>query len=670
MYNSIYTKVAKKVFEANSKSFMVAGMLGAAGVIDTYKNKQDAKCCGIVGVISTKNNKNPDARGLLLEGLSIIRNRGYDSAGIATSSDEGLFVSKYASQGSTSDSFDLLKNNSSVHDGHGVGIAHTRWATHGAKTDKNSHPHVDFSGRVALVHNGTINNYYKLRLALEERGIVFKSETDSEVIAHLIGIELEEDETCDLRQAVSNVVAMLDGTWGLAIIDKNKPEEVVVARNGSPMVIGFGIDNVFIASETAAFNKHTKNFISVHDGEIATISPDECSLDMTRIECAPDHGIEDFPGDDHPHWTIYEIMSQPNAIARALAFGGRMKDNNGIVLGGLEQNKDKMRSIKNLLFTSSGTSRFASIYGEKLMRELGSFDTCQSMDSAEIQVHDIPTHNGGVLAVSQSGESRDVLVSLKKAEQTGVPRLSVVNVVSSAIARETGMGVYLHAGRENAVASTKSFSSQVTVLTLMALWFRNLREEDGASKEGLLDKNGLIESLQRLPVDFKMAMNLRDQCKEVAKKLMTKTNCFVLGKGYGEPVAFEGALKLKEMTYIHAEGYSGGALKHGTMALIEDKDGPFGSTSIFALVLDDEHANQMRTACIESKTRGADVTVITDNAELAQGIDENPIIIPSNGRLTALVGVVPLQLIAYELAMLKGINVDTPRNLAKCVTVE
>ena len=463
---------------------------------------------------------------------------------------------------------------------------------------------------------------------------------------------------------------MLDGTWGLAIIDKNKPEEVVVARNGSPMVIGFGIDNVFIASETAAFNKHTKNFISVHDGEIATISPDECSLDMTRIECAPDHGIEDFPGDDHPHWTIYEIMSQPNAIARALAFGGRMKDNNGIVLGGLEQNKDKMRSIKNLLFTSSGTSRFASIYGEKLMRELGSFDTCQSMDSAEIQVHDIPTHNGGVLAVSQSGESRDVLVSLKKAEQTGVPRLSVVNVVSSAIARETGMGVYLHAGRENAVASTKSFSSQVTVLTLMALWFRNLREEDGASKEGLLDKNGLIESLQRLPVDFKMAMNLRDQCKEVAKKLMTKTNCFVLGKGYGEPVAFEGALKLKEMTYIHAEGYSGGALKHGTMALIEDKDGPFGSTSIFALVLDDEHANQMRTACIESKTRGADVTVITDNAELAQGIDENPIIIPSNGRLTALVGVVPLQLIAYELAMLKGINVDTPRNLAKCVTVE
>ena len=670
MYNSIYTKVAKKVFEANSKSFMVAGMLGAAGVIDTYKNKQDAKCCGIVGVINTKNNKNPDARGLLLEGLSIIRNRGYDSAGIATSSDEGLFVSKYASQGSTSDSFDLLKNNSSVHDGHGVGIAHTRWATHGAKTDKNSHPHVDFSGRVALVHNGTINNYYKLRLALEERGIVFKSETDSEVIAHLIGIELEEDETCDLRQAVSNVVAMLDGTWGLAIIDKNKPEEVVVARNGSPMVIGFGIDNVFIASETAAFNKHTKNFISVHDGEIATISPDECSLDMTRIECAPDHGIEDFPGDDHPHWTIYEIMSQPNAIARALAFGGRMKDNNGIVLGGLEQNKDKMRSIKNLLFTSSGTSRFASIYGEKLMRELGSFDTCQSMDSAEIQVHDIPTHNGGVLAVSQSGESRDVLVSLKKAEQTGVPRLSVVNVVSSAIARETGMGVYLHAGRENAVASTKSFSSQVTVLTLMALWFRNLREEDGASKEGLLDKNGLIESLQRLPVDFKMAMNLRDQCKEVAKKLMTKTNCFVLGKGYGEPVAFEGALKLKEMTYIHAEGYNGGALKHGTMALIEDKDGPFGSTSIFALVLDDEHANQMRTACIESKTRGADVTVITDNAELAQGIDENPIIIPSNGRLTALVGVVPLQLIAYELAMLKGINVDTPRNLAKCVTVE
>ena len=670
MYKTIYTNVVKKTVRETSSPWMfAAGLLGVAGLVDMNKNKKDVKCCGIVGVVNTKNNNDPDVRNLLLEGLSIIRNRGYDSAGIATSSDKGLFVSKYASQGSTSDSFELLKNNSSVHDGHGVGIAHTRWATHGAKTDKNSHPHVDFSGRIALVHNGTINNYYKLRLGLEEMGIEFKSETDSEVIAHLIGLELQDD-SCTLSDAVSKVLSLLDGTWALAIIDKKRPDEVVVARNGSPMVIGLGIDNIFIASETAAFNKHTKNFISLHDGEIATISPDECSLDMNRIEQAPDHGIEDVPGDDHPHWTIYEIMSQPNAIARALAFGGRMTDNNRIVLGGLDQNKEKMRSIKNLLFTSSGTSRFASIYGEKLMRELGSFETCQSIDSAEIQVHDIPTTNGGVLAVSQSGESRDVLVSLKKAEQTGVPRLSVVNVVSSAIARETGMGVYLHAGRENAVASTKSFSSQVTVLTLMALWFRNLREEDGTFKGGMLDKNGIVESLQRLPVAFKMAMGLREQCKEVAEKLMTKTNCFVLGKGYGEPVAFEGALKLKEMTYIHAEGYSGGALKHGTMALIDDKDGQFGSTSIFALVLDDEHANQMRTACIESKTRGADVTVITDNPELAQGIDDNPIVIPSNGRLTALIGVVPLQLIAYELAVMRGIDVDTPRNLAKCVTVE
>ena len=641
--------------------------MGAAGIMDT--ESKESKCCGIVGVINTKTNTKSDAKGLLLEGLSVIRNRGYDSAGIATSSKDGIFVSKYASENSTSDSFDLLKKNSSIHEGHRVGIAHTRWATHGAKTDKNSHPHMDFSGRIALVHNGTINNYHTLRVELEDIGIIFKSETDSEVIAHLIGLEMEED-SCTLKDAVSRVVTRLDGTWGLAVIDKENPEEVVVARNGSPMVIGIGIDNIFVASETAAFNKHTKNFIALKDGEIATISPTECSLDMSRVEEAPDHGVEDIPGDGHPHWTIYEIMSQPSSISRALAFGGRLMDNNKVILGGLDQNKDTLKSIKNLLFTGSGTSQFASMYGAKLMRELGSFETCQSMDSAEIQVHDIPKNNGGILAVSQSGESRDVLVSLKKAENTGVPRLSVVNVVSSAIARETGMGVYLHAGRENAVASTKSFSSQVTVLTLMALWFRNLREEESGINCISMDTSNLIDSLQRLPINFGMAMGLREQCKKVAKKLMNKNNCFVLGKGYGEPVAFEGALKLKEMTYIHAEGYNGGALKHGTMALIENDKGPFGSTSIFALVLDDEHSNQMRTACIESKTRGADVTVITDNPSLAEGIDDDPIVIPSNGKLTALIGVVPLQLIAYELALLKGINMDTPRNLAKCVTVE
>jgi len=673
MYKTLFTTVAKKVFQEQAKSngwMIAAGALGVTGLIDMKKTKENAKCCGIVGVVATKHNKNPDARSLLLEGLSIIQNRGYDSAGIATSSDGDLFVSKYASKGSTSDSIDLLKDNSSKHENHSIGLGHTRWATHGGKTDQNSHPHVDFSGRIALVHNGTISNYLTLREGLEKRGIHFKSETDSEVIAHLIGVELHEDETCTLKEAVAKVVLVLEGTWGLAILDKKKPGEIVVVRNGSPMVIGLGVDNIFIASETAAFNKHTKNFIPLEDGEVAVISPIEFSLDMSRIEQAPDHGIELHPGGGHPHWTIYEIMSQPDAITRALSFGGRITDNSGIALGGLDQNKETMRGIKNLLFTGSGTSQFASIYGAKLMRELGAFDTCQSMDSAEIQPHDIPHKDGGVLAVSQSGESRDVLVSLKKAQQTGVPCLSVVNVVSSAIARETGVGVYVNAGRENAVASTKSFSGQITVLSLMAIWFRKLREEDETVRPGMLDTKGLIESLRRLPVAFSAALELRDQCKEIAKTLVSKNNCFILGKGFGEPVAFESALKLKEMTYLHAEGYSGGALKHGTMALLEDKDGPFGATRVFAFVLDDEHSNQMRTACIESKTRGASVKIITDNPKLAEGIDSDPIVIPSNGKLTALVGVVPMQLIAYELALLKGIDVDTPRNLAKCVTVE
>ena len=277
--------------------------------------------------------------------------------------------------------------------------------------------------------------------------------------------------------------------------------------------------------------------------------------------------------------------------------------------------------------------------------------------------------NGAVLAVSQSGETRDTLKVLKMCEDLGIPRLSIVNVVGSAIARNTRLGVYLNAGRETGVASTKAFTTQVTVMTLMGLWFKQLKDE----RDGVDNSNShikIIESLQRLPISFGMAMGVRDQCKRVAQRLVDKKHCFVLGKGYGEPVALEGALKMKEMSYIHAEGYSGGALKHGPFAMIEDDKSENGSTPVIMLILDDEHAHQMRTAAEQVKGRGADVIIITDNKSLASGLDNDPIIIPSNDRLTALIATFPLQMIAYELAILKGINPDTPRNLAKCVTTD
>mmetsp|Transcript_2883 Transcript_2883/g.4341 ORF Transcript_2883/g.4341 Transcript_2883/m.4341 type:complete len:695 (+) Transcript_2883:40-2124(+) len=656
---------------ANLNYFALFGLTFAALALTKDKSGV-AESCGIVGVVGKKeSNTQTTARDVLLEGLSILRNRGYDSAGMATIDKEhNLLVSKFASKGSTCDSIDLLRENSDTHMGHYVGIAHTRWATHGGKTDQNAHPHMDFSNTLALVHNGTINNANDLKKELMKKGIEFRSETDTEVIAHLIGWELKENPNLSLKEATELALVKCDGTWGIAVISKTQPDEIVVACSGSPMVIGIGQDQIFIASETSAFSRFTKNFIAMKDGEIGTISSNSCDLDKSRMQVAPFEHILLDPS-PYPHWTIRECMQQPEAIARSLAFGGRMAEDR-VILGGPDRNRAKLEAVKHLVLTACGTSLYAAQYGARLMRELESVESAVARDAAELGLQDIPKRGGGLLCVSQSGETRDVYKALKHAEVVGVPQISVVNVVGSAIARETKLGVYLNAGREQAVASTKSFTTQVTVLALLALWFRQLREVELAKSgdHNLPDKGRLMEALQRLPISFGMAMRIRPRCKEIAYKLQNSKHCFILGKGYGEPVAMEGALKLKEMAYLHAEGYSGGALKHGPFALLEGKDGADGPTPIIMLIFDDEHANQMRTAASEVKARGANVFVITDNPKLAEGIDDDPIVVPNNGVLTSLIGVLPLQFIAYELAVLKGINPDVPRNLAKAVTTD
>merc|ERR1711988_516626 len=311
--------------------------------------------------------------------------------------------------------------------------------------------------------------------------------------------------------------------------------------------------------------------------------------------------------------------------------------------GGLDRNGERMARIKHLVLTGCGTSMNASMFGAKLMRELGSFETAAAMDSAEVRLADLPRHHGGMLAVSQSGETKDVQRALRVAQQAGVPTLSAVHGVGSQIARLTKLGVYLNAGRENAVASTKAFTTQVTVLSLVACWFRQLHEERDPTIEPNPEKQEVLEALQRLPISFGMALRLHDQCKAVAKQLSKSEHLFILGKGYGEPIAYEGALKIKECAYLHAEGYSGGALKHGPFALIEGPEGKDGATPIICLILDDEYAQQMRIVAEEVKARNAEVYVITDNPSLADGIDSSPLVIPRNGPLTALTAVLPLQ---------------------------
>eukprot|EP00968_Pinguiococcus_pyrenoidosus_P024564 scaffold4847_cov265-Pinguiococcus_pyrenoidosus.AAC.8 len=646
-----------------------AGVFGwASGLSAGGAGEHVSQSCGIVGFVSNvADGVHGEARGYLLEGLSILRSRGYDSAGIATLSPlKELVVRKFASRGSTADSIDLLRQKSDENEGHFVGIAHTRWATHGGKTDANAHPHMDAKERIALVHNGTINNAGELRKELAAAGIVFKSETDTEVIAKLIGVHLDHPDCKDLRDATARALKRCDGTWGIAVLSKDSPDEIVVACNGSPLAIGLGADRAYVASETAAFSKYTKNFIALQDGEIGVVKADGSGLDLSRVESAPDQDILLSP-EPYPHWTIRECLEQPQAIARALAFGGRLFGDR-VVLGGMDRAKDRLEPIRNLLISGCGTSLNAGLYGAKLMRALDCFDTVTAIDAAEVTPDDLPRHHGGLLAISQSGETRDVFRSVREAEAQGMTVFSVVNAVGSLIARTTRLGVYLNAGRENAVASTKAFTSQVTALALIALWFRQQREDSG--EESLADKSDLLLALQRLPISFGMALRTREQCFKVAEMLQDKEHLFILGKGFAEPIAYEGALKIKEIGYLNAQGYSGGALKHGPFALIEGRSGKHGPTPIIMIILDDEHAPQMLTAAHEVQARGAEVVVITDNAQLVKEISSDPIVIPSNGPLTALISVLPLQLIAYELSVLRGINPDTPRNLAKAVTVD
>ena len=494
--------------------------VAALFAFDQLSEHNVAESCGIVGVCGSQ-----EADKYLLEGLMILRNRGYDSAGIASIPKDGhtINVTKFASSKSTSDSIDLLKEHvTPKHDGDVTGIGHTRWATHGGRTDDNAHPHCDQNNRVAVVHNGTINNHNELRNELIKRGVSFASETDTEVIAQLIGYYLEQDRNLSTKDAVTKALSRCEGTWGLGVVDKAHPDDIVVACNGSPMVIGFGRGCTYVASETAAFNRYTKNFIAMKDGEVALVSKNSHTFDLSRVESAPDSEILLTP-DPYAHFTLKECYEQPESIARAMSYGARFNGQD-IVLGGLDAKKDILKNIDNLVMTGCGTSKYAAEFGAKLMRELGCFHTVSVIDSAEVRNFDVPHYRGALLAVSQSGETKDVHRAIKLAQDEDVLVATVVNTVGSLIARTSGLGVYLNAGREQGVASTKAFTSQVTVLALIALWFRNLRDDYYQMRKSPHTKE-LLDSLQRLPISFGMALRSRPQCQKIAK---VNTNGLIL----------------------------------------------------------------------------------------------------------------------------------------------
>jgi len=660
--------------KSTSASLILAAALAAAAatVAGAGKEKEKADCTAIAGVVGKDNF---DAREYLLSGLDQIKTtRGYDGAGMATMPPDatGMTIVKKSSSDDKADPMVMLRDASRPMFGHSIGIAHTRWATVGSITDKNAHPHTDASGKIAVVHNGSIFNRNELRRELKGLGYQMIGQTDTEVIAKLIGHYYDGGKVA-IDKATTMAMQRCQGTWGLVVMCNDSPGELVVTSHGSPLYIGVGSEGTFIASNPAAFKGFSPNFIKLENMEVATITVDGRNLDMTKI-IEPEtrwkeiNEVQASPS-PYPHWFIKEVMEQPQAIGRALGdFGGRLFLDKA-TLGGLDENYDKIKSIENLMIAGCGSSLNAASFGTKLMRHTGAFTTVCAIDGNSTDDRDfrLQTANpkSGLVVISQSGETKDIVDLVQMASNKQTPVISIVNSVGSSVANMTKCGIYCHSGPEVASTSTKVFTSQVVCMALAAMWFGQTK----AKEKGLPLSNAhhaLAEALQRLPISFGMLMRSQNSCKKAAQKLLKKEHCFVLGKGFGEPVAMEGALKLKEVGYLHAEGYSGGALKHGPFAMIEDdKNGKQGATPIIMLVLDDTHAHHMRTACEEVKARGAQLIIITDNRKLADGLDDDPIVIPSNGPLTALGAVVPLQMIAYELAILKGNNPDAPRNILK-----
>ena len=604
--------------------------------------------CGIIGYLGSDLYKE-----YLLSGLKLLQNRGYDSVGISCISNGELNTIKFASK-STCDALAVLEteiiNNPIVSS---CAIGHTRWATHGGKTDVNAHPHHDNSNKIALVHNGIIENFDELKQKLLNKGYHFKSQTDTEVIAVLIGYYLDNGEP--IENAIQKTVEELVGTWALVVMHADYPNKLWITRNGSPLLLGMEDEYIMIVSEQIAFGNYIKKYIVLDNHDLIEITKEDKTIKYNKnihryaIKDKILTNAETTPL-NYKHWMLKEIMEQPDCIIRAMNNGGRIENNVSVKLGGLDSNKTSLLNINHLILLGCGTSYHAGLWSLEIFKTLDIFDTVVAYDGAEFQIKDIPKKGTtGVILLSQSGETKDLHRCIQIAKDYDLVTIGVVNVTDSLIARETDCGVYLNAGREVAVASTKSFTSQCVVLAMVAIWFSQNR---GTCIER---RKQMINDLRNLPFQIQNILDNNENTMQYTNKF-NKTSCFILGKGKEEAIAKEGALKMKEVTYIHTEGYSSSALKHGPFALIEDE------LPIILLDVNDENRDKNRNTYQEIKARNAFVLRITDL--------EGELLIEKNKTFGGLIANVYIQLLSYYLSIEKGFNPDFPRNLAKVVTVE
>ncbi|MBI5168844.1 MAG: glutamine--fructose-6-phosphate transaminase (isomerizing) [Candidatus Eisenbacteria bacterium] len=609
--------------------------------------------CGIVGYVGHR-----DCLPILIEGIKRLEYRGYDSAGVAVEDGTGLKVVKAAGK--------IRSLEAKLQTGAPVGtfgIAHTRWATHGEPNDLNAHPHTDEKCTVALVHNGIIENYGTLKAALEAEGHVFKTQTDTEVLAHLIEKYLRKG--LKLERAVGEALEDVEGTYGIAVMCESEPGTLVGARHGSPMVVGIADGEYYLASDVAAIVEHTRQVIYLDDGEMAVLSPNgfhTATVALERVEKEVhdvDWDLSQIEKGGYEHFMLKEIFEQPDAVRNAMR--GRLNVEEGLArLGGLNMTPEQLREIRRIIILGCGTSWHAGLIGEYMLEEFARIPVEVEYASEFRYRNPIVDEGTLVLVISQSGETIDTLAAMREARRKGARALGIVNVVGSTIARESDGGVYIHAGPEIGVASTKAFTSQVTVLALLTL---ALGRHRGMSRDYGIE---IAREMSQLPEKIERVLASNDLVRQMAD-LYTKHNNFIyLCRGFNFPVALEGALKLKEISYIHAEGYPAAEMKHGPIALIDEN-----MPVVFICTKDSAYEKVVSNMMEVRARKGRIIAIATEgDTEAASRADHVLYVPPSIPMLQPILSVIPLQLLSYHVAVQRGCDVDQPRNLAKSVTVE
>ena len=608
--------------------------------------------CGIVGYIGSKT-----ATPLLIEGLKRLEYRGYDSAGIATMNGAGLESRKAKGKISM---LEAVVEGSPVHGT--VGIAHTRWATHGAPNECNAHPHHDCTGTIAVVHNGIIENYGALRQMLIQQGHKFESETDTEVLAHLIEAAMDDDP---LEDAVIDALHLVEGTYGIAVISSRDPDKIVAARKGSPLLLGLGENEFYVASDVAAILQHTRQVVYLDDGEMGVLTRngyEVLDLNARRVRKGVsriDWDLDQIEKGGFDHFMLKEIFEQPQTIQNTMR--GRLVVDEGFSkLGGLNLTRQQMLDLDRIIITACGTSWHSGLIGELYIEELARIPVEVEYASEFRYRNPLVTKNTLCVVISQSGETADTLAAMREAKRRGARTLGLVNVVGSTMAREDDGGIYLHAGPEIGVASTKAFTSQVIALALLTLKLGRLREMS------VVKGRQIAQAMLALPEQIQSILDRAAEIEAIAEQFKNATNFLYLGRGYNFPVALEGALKLKEISYIHAEGYPAAEMKHGPIALIDE------NMPVVFVAPHDSVFDKIVSNIHEVKARGGCVIALTSRSEpaLAGKLDYEIRIPETIDMFTPILASVPLQLLAYYIAVKRGANVDQPRNLAKSVTVE